>query len=504
MSQIKIGWAKREVSTTEPVSMAGQMYLRISEGILDPLYVTALCVDGGEGQDAVIFCACDVVVLRGGIIKLTREKVAAKNPEIPLDNIIMNATHTHSGGKLDNDPTSKSPDGKDIYPSSQYREFYAERAAEAIVEAWETRKEGGIAFGYGFAVVAHSRRSMYSEDMSKVLPNSIAPNGHVVMYGNTALPRFVGYEAGADHFINLLYTFDENQKLTGIIVNIPCPSQLSEHFTKLSADYWHDVREAVKKEYGEDVFVLPQCAAAGDLSPRTLHYKEAQIRRMTLKYNLPYDLSKCKEHKTDEYNKVMSERYDITERIMNAVNEVYDWAKKDIRTEVPVGHVKEIFPVKRRFITKEEKEWCERNIEEMRDKIPTDGTPEELRVAVTRYNSCKRRNMLAIQRYETQNENPTIDMEMHIFRIGDCGFSTCRFEYYMDFATQIQARSPFLQTFVIQLAGDEGGSYLATERAQQNKGYGASLFCNQASFEGGQDIAEETLRVLGELKSKEQ
>lgn len=34
MESIKIGWAKREISTQEPVSIPGQMYIRVSKGIL--------------------------------------------------------------------------------------------------------------------------------------------------------------------------------------------------------------------------------------------------------------------------------------------------------------------------------------------------------------------------------------------------------------------------------------------------------------------------------------
>ena len=77
MSTVKIGWAKREISTTEPVEVPGQMYLRVSEGIHDPLYVTALCVDGGEGQDKVIFLSCDIVTPWRGILQPIRDKLKA-------------------------------------------------------------------------------------------------------------------------------------------------------------------------------------------------------------------------------------------------------------------------------------------------------------------------------------------------------------------------------------------------------------------------------------------
>jgi len=503
MSQVKIGWSKRELSTLEPVTIPGQMYMRISEGVHDPLYATALCVDGGAGQDCVIFCTCDVVVLRGGVIELTRKKVAALRPEIPVMNIIMGATHTHAGGGATDTP-EKSPDGTPIYPGAKYREFFTDQCAEAIVEAWDTRAEGGIGYGYGYAVVAHSRRVIYLQDQGKINPNAVAPNGHGVMYGNTKKDDFSHYEAGADHFLNLMFTFDARQKLTGIVVNVPCPSQLSEHFRKLSADYWNEVRQLVAKEYGENVFVLPQCAAAGDLSPRTLHYKDAQVRRMTLKYGLPYDYKKTSEHGLDEYNKVMGERYDIAERIMNGIRDVYSWAKKDVQTEVAVRHQFKELKLARRMISDAEKIECEENFEKMRAAIPDPATctKEEFRVAMSRYNSIKGRNERAIERYHNQNENPTLDTAIHVVQIGDIAFATNRFELFMDFMHRIQARSPFIQTFVIQLAGVEGGSYLSTQRGTNNKGYSASLFCNQVSYEGGQQLVENTLDILADMYEK--
>ena len=505
MNQVLIGWAKKELSIDKPVSVPGQMYLRVSEGIHDPLYATALCVDGGAGQDKVIFCSCDLVVLRGGIIETTIEKVKKQRPEIPEDAIILNATHTHSGACVTDTP-EKSPDGQEIYPGAKYREFFTDQCAAAIVEAWDKRAPGGIAFGYGYAVVAHSRRVVYFDDVSlrptKTGLPPVAPNGHGVMYGNTNDPNFSHYEAGADHFLNAMFTFDEKEALTGIIVNVPCPSQLSEHFCSLSADYWNEVREGVQNTFGKEVFVLPQCAAAGDLSPRVLHYKAAQARRMRLKYGLGYDYKSS--DRAEEYKKVMGERRDIAERILEALTEIYAWAKKDIATAPPVRHERKTLDLKRRMISDEEKEWCEENIRKMENAMPKSGTPEQMRVAVSTYNSIKGRNGRAIDRWKTQNDQPTLPMKMHVIRIGEVGFVTERFELYMDFMHRIQARSPFLQTFVIQLAGEEGGNYLATERGKADKGYSASLFCNMVSPEGGQQIVEESLAVLEKFRAEDE
>ena len=64
MSQVKIGWGRREISMDEPLSLIGQMHLRVSQKIHDPLYATALVVDGGEGEGVVAFCSCDVEATR--------------------------------------------------------------------------------------------------------------------------------------------------------------------------------------------------------------------------------------------------------------------------------------------------------------------------------------------------------------------------------------------------------------------------------------------------------
>jgi len=429
-----------------------------------------------------------------------REAVAARNPQIPVENIILNATHTHTGITFSDTPET-TPDGKPIYPASKYRQFCAAQCADAICEAWDTRKEGGIAYGYGYAVVSHSRRVVYHDDFSKrSAAGLLAPNGRGVMYGNTADDNFSHYEAGADHFLNALFTFDKENKLTGMVVNVPCPSQISENLTMLSSDYWHDVRQAVAKEFGEDVYVLPQCAAAGDLSPRILHYKQAQARRMALKYDLPYD-PKGPMH---QYNKVMSERLDIAERIMDGLRDIYGWAMKDIQHDVVVRHVVNKVPLRRRIITEADKVWCEENIETMKAMIPdpAESTPEEFRVAKSRYDSYKNRNLRALQRYEDQKSDPTIGYDIHVTQVGEIAFASNPFELYQDFMHRIQARSPFIQTFIVQLSGGRG-VYLPTQRGNANKGYSASMFCNPIGYQGGQELVEYTLGVLNEMKEKD-
>lgn len=501
MSNLNIGWAQRDVSTDKPVNIPGQFHMRISQGVMDPLYVSALVIE--DGNDTAIFLSADLVVIRSYLLDEIRAKVNAKNPAIDAGKILMNATHAHTGashyadsGWCDHDKGSAGmPDvGIKISSGDEYRDFLSAQAADAVCEAWEKRARGGIAYGYGYAVVSHSRRVVYFDDTSVRAGNAATGymvNGHGVMYGNTNDENFSGYEAGADHFINILYTFGKDGTLTGAIVNVPCPSQNSEHEHRLSADYWHDVRCAIRARHG-NIFILPQCAAGGDLSPRILHYKKAQDRRFRLKYGM---------NETE-----LAARRDIAERISAAFDEVLSWAKKDIRTDVQVNHRVETVMLSKRPITEDELTFCTEALKKL-ESVPYKTEGASLTELLT-YNSSleaqRSRFEQIIQRYEEYKTEPKLPMELHVLRIGDIAFASNRFELYMDFMHRIQARSPFEQTFIVQLAGvpgPDGGTYLATERGAANRGYSACLFCNIVSPEGGKELVEETLRLLGEIKN---
>ncbi|MEA4889648.1 MAG: hypothetical protein VB070_09325 [Clostridiaceae bacterium] len=389
--------------------------------------------------------------------------------------------------------------GIEIASSDEYRDFLSTQAAEAINEAYLKRESGGIAYGYGYAVVSHSRRTIYFDDVSKrpgVQSNGYRVDGHGVMYGNTNDDNFSHYEAGADHFVNLLYTFNAAGALTGAIINVPCPSQNSEGEYRLSADYWNDVRVAIRKQYG-NIYILSQCAAAGDLSPRILHYKKAQERRFRLKYEMSQ--SKDGVNQTE-----LAARKDIAERIAAAFTEVLSWAKKDIKTSLPLSHIVETIYLSKRRISQDELKFATKQLEEL-NKIPFKTGSADLKKQLAENSSLaaqRNRFVRIIDRFETQDAEPKLPMELHVLRIGDIAFASNRFELYMDYMHRIQARSPFEQTFIIQLAGTpgvDGGTYLATERGAEDKGYSACLFCNLVSPQGGQELVEETVDVLKKI-----
>ena len=512
---LRIGWGRRSLNPGRPVPIPGQFYLRVSLGELNPVTVNALAIDNGE--DSVIFVSADVVAFTDGMLRRTIEKIRVSAPEIPVDKIVLNATHTHAGPR---GASTDYPHDVDVMSRDEAMDFLATRIAEAIAEAWKNRAPGQVAYGYGFATVGHSRRVVYRDDVSK-RPESkarpgLAVNGHGVMYGNTNDPMFSHYEAGTDSFINILYTFDMGGRLTGAIVNVPCPAQNGEFMWMLHAGFWHPVRERIRAKYG-DIGIIGQCAAAGDLAPRQLHYLDAELRRYKLKYPekyaylaahpFPYPegyfksaASAEKRHRGDMLDMLRTE--DIGERIAAAFDEVLEWARRDMQSAPELRHIVRKVKLDRRRFT-EDIYLAERaNYEKaMAETWQRTGNKWHDFRSNSILSSRRARSKRVVDAYEHPGESELVTT-VHAVRIGGAAFVSNRFELFIDYMHRIQARSPFVQTFIVQLTADEEGnaSYLATERAIANKGYSASPYCNSVSAGGGQQLVEYTLKMLEELK----
>ncbi|MBT3374789.1 MAG: hypothetical protein HN742_21595 [Lentisphaerae bacterium] len=470
--------------------------MRITDVVNDPLTVTALTISSGDtAADTVVFISCDISVIPVYLIEEAQENIRDRSPSFPLDSLIFNATHTHAAPNIrdaihDYDalpPTER----ENLMVPAEYRAFLAAHIADAALESWEGRTAGRLAWGFGHAVVGHNRRTSYLEDFAEQEFPGQKIERNARMYGKTDDPSFSHVEGHEDHSVQFLYTFDPDGRLTGAIINVPCPSQVTESWSRMSADYWHDTREAIRKVHGEDVFLLPQCSAAGDQSPHLQLHKAAEARMLALK----------EEGRGEEFDFNLAQRREIGRRIEAAFSEVLPWARKDMRDDAAVRHVTKTADLTRRMVSKEEHA---RNVSWMAMLKAKDDSHSE-----TLLNRCQ----AVVDKYEEQDEAPTFAMENHVVRLGDIAFVTNPFELFLDYGVRVRARGPAIQTFVMQLVGSRtgtkddhpgrfprrGGTYLPTARAEAGGGYSACVYCNQVGHQGGQEWVDATLRELQQL-----
>ena len=450
-NHLQIGWGKRSLAKDGPVPITGQFHLRVAMGQFTPVIAQAMAMS--NKTDAVIFVSADMVSVQPEVLLKVQEILKKEAPQIPTEKIILNATHTHAGPSSNVVP-GDYPRQVKVTPTDEMLAFISRQIADAIKEAWAKRAPGSIAYGYGFATTGHSRRTIYLDDTGKRLGSTtgFAVNGRGRMYGSTYDDMFDGYESGTDSFINLFYTFDKKGKLTGAVINVPCPSQTGEMTWMLHASFWHNVREKLTAKYG-DVGVIAQSAAAGDLAPRQLHYGAAELRRYKLKYakewaefmKKPMVYPPMKAW-TDTMDRIqlrdameLMRAEDIANRIVTAFDEVLSWAGKDKMCNPVLKHEVKTLKLSRRVFPKElideEKQLHEKVSKE---KYIENGDQWEQLFYNSRLRSRLGRIGRLLNRYELQSKEPYLTTDIHVVRIGNIAFASNRFELFIDYMHRIQ------------------------------------------------------------------
>ncbi|HRX83354.1 MAG TPA: hypothetical protein P5307_30025, partial [Pirellulaceae bacterium] len=308
--------------------------------------------------------------------------------------------------------------------------------------------------GLGHAIVAQNRRSTYAV-------------GTAQMYGSTSKANFRGIEGYEDHGVEVLCFWDDQEKLFATAINVACPAQEVESGSSVNADFWHTVRESLRAKYGEDLLVLGWTGAAGDQSPHLMYSKASEERMRKLR-----GLTRLEE---------------LSRRIVAAWEEAYEGASQERHTDAVLVHQVQTIELPERMVTKEEAFDLEAKV----SLLATD--PKQK----TRMGWHQR----AIDRYKRQQAgelNP-YQMELHAIRLGDIAIATNDFELFTDFGIQMKARSPALQTFIIQLAGP--GTYVPSVRAALGGGYSAIVESNEVGPIGGQVLTERTVEALNALWS---
>ena len=466
---IHIGWATQDVTPDQPVILRGQFHARISEAVNDPLSVTALALESDAEQCVMV--SADRVGIPEALLAGVRQELESAAPDLAPDKVFISATHTHTApATID---ANWEDQGPEVMKPSEYGALFVERTAACVAEAWRGRRPGAIAWGCGRAAVGCNRRQVKLDGSSQ-------------MYGETNTEDFSHIEGYEDHGVALLFTYDESGQLTGMVVNLACPSQVTESANFVSADFWHEARCEIRRRHGEGMFILPQCSAAGDQSPHLMWNKRAEARMLKLKglYEHDGDLR-------------MAERAEIGCRIANAVDEVLPLAAKDVRDHAVLEHTVRSLDLPRRALT-------EADVRDAQSEADT--YDERFRALANRPVSDKERSFCfgrrrwysgVAERYELQKTQPHYPMELHVVRIGDVVFATNSFELYLDFGIRIKARSEAFQTFVVQLTGP--GTYLPTARSVGGGSYGSVPASNHVGPEGGQVLVEETVRAIAEL-----
>ena len=493
MSKIKIGWSEKSIIPEgAKVSLAGQFYERVSDQVESPLTVTAFAVE--SGNDAFVICSCDLVSTSYQLLCSVRERVEGKI-SLPTDKIIVGAIHTHTapayarrsdtfGGGLKclqrftpegvkYEELAKT-DAEDIFRDEEAHSYIADRIAEAVIEAWNKKDEGMYAEAFGRAAVGMCRRVCYDDGSAK-------------MWGDTNKANFTALEGGNDSGIEILFTYDKNKKLTGVVANVACPAQVLEHRNFISSDYWGKVKENLRKEYGEDIYVLGLISAAGDQCPRDMiRWVEPESPINDPNIERDYVIERTADPSMFDVSGCKKAARRISDEIKYAFEEVTSYVDE---AELIHKTFKIDMPVRR--VTIEEKDKAEEAIKNFFEKHQT-GT--------INFNDNAKLHIHSgiLARFEDQETKNIDEIEVHIIRLGNIAFATNPYELFLDYGNQMRARSKAKQTFLIQLCCGSKG-YLPTEKAEKGSHYSAYVSSGVTGHVGGDLLVRKTISEVNKL-----
>jgi hypothetical protein len=484
---LRIGWAQTNITPVAPALMEGQMYMRCSQYVHDPLTATALALDNGEEQ--AIFVSMDMTEIPTHAFERLRDELESRG--ILFEWVTFNVTHTHNSSSFNKDfmrveneqvydpeilPKFEMPEN--MVWGKEGQDFFVDRVCDLIFAAWEKRAPGGISYAHDYAAVAFNRRPQFDR----------GDRLETTMYGDCSRKDFVRFESGVDTSVELLYTWNEQQELTGVVCNVPCPSQVYELHCFLSADYWGPTRSAIREKMNKNVYVLPMCGAAGDLAPIDLTWYSKTNKKALLDWG--------------GQTKEVLRNFDMTlicqgigERISEAVERGYKTAKNYIDYKPAFMHKILSMELPIRQVSEEEYRDAEAEVKRIYERFSKEH-PMEMADLVKAFEPQG-----VILRYRQQKKSPVYAFDCHILRLGNVAIATNPFELYHEFALRIKARAKAEQVFIVQLSNGAGG-YLPTRVAVEGGSYSSKPASTVCGPEGGDMLVEKTLEFMDGLWDK--
>lgn len=481
---IKIGWEQASITPSRPLVMEGQMYMRYSQYVHDPITATALALDNGEAR--AIFVSMDMTEVPAHALPGIRRAVAEAG--VDPDCISFGVTHSHNASSFYDDfmrseneqvydpailPRFEAPE--DVLSPAESEAFFIDAVSALILRAWEKRAPGGVSSAHEYAVVGFNRRPQFERDTGL----------ESVMYGDCSRGDFRRFESGVDPSVELLYTWDADNRLTGVVCNVPCPSQVYELHRFISADYWAPTRSAIRAAFGAGVYVLPMCGAAGDLAPIDLIRISRDNRQALLDWG--------------GQTKEVFRNFDMTLVCQGIAERIAEAVRRGFREAVNyIDHapafVHRVFDMQLPIRRVSEADYREalRQVREIHERFSPDH-PMTMADLVAAFEPQG-----VVLRYRQQTEDPNFAFACHIVRLGDVAIATNPFELYHEFGLRMKARTRARQLFIAQLSNGCGG-YLPTRAAVEGGSYSSKPASTICSPEGGDALVERTLSAVDEL-----
>jgi sugar phosphate isomerase/epimerase len=439
-SSLTAGLAVIDITPPVGYRMSGYFRERLSTGTSNPLKAKAIVLRQGQTSAAMVFC--DIIGISLDVSSRAR-RIAAKRSGIPAENILITATHSHTGplyfgalrkhfhnlavAKHGNDPCEK------VDYSSELVKKIVRAITRANAKAEPVRLEAGIAEQKD---LSFNRRFHMKNGTVRFNPGVMNPD--IVRVAGPIDPE-VGIvffkKAGND---------DPGAALVNFTLHLDTVGG-----SKYAADYPFYVEQSLREKYGDDFVLLFGTGTCGDINH--------------------IDVTKRERLKTDFIGKTLAQTVKTKAGSLDDVAE----PSLVVRSETVNVPLQNFSPDK---------------IAWARESIKKVGTSE-----LTFLEQVEAYKILARQ----MRPGETIGLEVQVFRLSsDVAVVGLPGEVFVDLGLAIKRASPFATTLVIELCQDAPG-YIPTRKAFVEGSY--ETINSRIAPGGGEKMVKAAIKLLKEL-----
>lgn len=434
---IQIGFAQRVITPPLGVAMAGYAARKgVAQGVHDDLHVRALTIEGA--QTAVALVAASVIGLPREVVEDVRRTVSAQIP-LPPDNILVAATHTHSGPVV----------------TDAYRPFLTDQCAATIKTAWESRCPGRLGVG-------------------TTLVEDVARNRRRLDYGGVPV----------DPEIGILRAEDSAGRLLGVLFHYAChPTTLGPDNLLITEDWPYYAIRRIRQTLGEALPVIYLNGAEGDLNPG---YK-SELSAV----GAPIPI------RTWEFAEKIGTRVgDAVVAALPGIGTRTDCVVRCVTGTVSLP-LRDQFP----FTLEEAERAAEEARQRLADTEAKAPLPSPVLWHRAQTEAFLAGLIASRARWFYSADRPhSLEVALQAIRLDDAVFATFPGEVFVEIGLALKQRSPFAKTFPVGLSALGSAGYLPTREAFAEGDY--EVYASGYREDAGERLVEATLHLLEQLADR--
>jgi hypothetical protein len=432
---LQVGFGVGDITPSAGMEMPGGFFKRKGKGAADKLLAVACVVH--DGTTPVALVGIDSLFITRPTVEAARRQIQ-KETMIPGENVLIGASHTHTGGPI------ASCLGSDADP--RYLDQVSREIAGAVRTGWQNLHSAEIGVGVGTeASISFNRRFLMRDGREITHP------------GKSGTPHHADIVCPAgpiDADVGVLAARAPNGKVTGVVVNFACHSTVmgGDLFTP---DYAGYLRKHLKTHYGENTLVVFLLGACGDIT---------QVDNM----------STAREFGPEQGN-MMGQK--LAGEAIRTIDRMA-WLKE----AATAAAVESVFLAIRPD--------PDPDVERPAFGLGSGGDVEG------KY--AKERELVTEERRRT----PKIPCEVQALRIGPLGITANGAEYFCEHALRIKKASRLKPTFFVSLANDYIGYIPTAQAFVGGGYEPRTARSSKMSIETGQRLVEASLKALDKVTPK--